>query len=215
MAPVLGSLSDDPRFLLLLLTIPTSTWGRCSRHHLPPALPFTHIFALSSNILHISQNTQSNHLRFGLPRLLFPGNANSITLLPTSSYSLCFIWPNHLNRLLTHLVLMFSTFIMSLISYFFTSSFRLNPLAHLYIFISATSSLWFLWVVNGGVSVVLCSMAGCITILWLFPLALGGLLLSHSIPDIFYLFHPDCTSCLLPHLLLHRFVSHCQGTWTP
>ena len=47
----------------------------------------------------VKTKTNKNHLRFGLPRLLFPGTSIAITLLPTYSSFLCNTCPHHFNLL--------------------------------------------------------------------------------------------------------------------
>ena len=49
----------------------------------------------------------SNHLRFGLPLLLFPGTSIAITLLPTYSSSLLNTCPYHFNLLSCTFILIF------------------------------------------------------------------------------------------------------------
>ena len=92
---------------------------------------------------------------------------------------------------------MFITFILSRMFSFRSLSLLVLPHAHLHIFISATSSLFVDFFVWGSVSSPY-SKAGWITVWWIFPFTLAGILLSHITPDIFFqLFHPDCILLLV------------------
>ena len=57
----------------------------------------------------------SNHLRFGLPLLLFPGTSITITLLPTYSSSLLNSCPYHFNLLSYTFLEIYPTFVVPLI----------------------------------------------------------------------------------------------------
>ena len=89
----------------------------------------------------MSRLTQAIHLCFGLPLFLLPGGTISrvfllgLVSLRGQTTSVWLSW---------HLSVMFSTFILSLMSSFFTWSLSVWPHAHLHIFISATSS-FFTW----------------------------------------------------------------------
>ena len=104
---------------------------------------------------------------------------------------------------------------------FLTWSLSVWPHAHLHIFNSVTSSFFTWELVTGTVSIPY-SIAGCTTILWIFPFTCGGTLLSHRTPDIFLqLFHPHCVllviSVLVPPLLcrvLPRYLNSVTcGSW--
>ena len=79
----------------------------------------------------------SNHLRFGLPLLLFPSTSIAITLLPTYSSSL-------LNTCLLSCTFLdiSPTFVVPLILYFLILSSLVTPLIHLNILISTTSNFF-------------------------------------------------------------------------
>ena len=82
----------------------------------------------------------SNHLRFGLPLLLFPGTSIPITLFPTYSSSLLKICPYHFNLLSCTFLDISPTFVVPLILSFLILSILVTPLIHLNILISATST---------------------------------------------------------------------------
>ena len=82
----------------------------------------------------------SNHLRFGLPLLLFPGTSIHITLLPTYSYSLLKTCPYHFNLLSCTFLDISPTFVVPLIMSFLILSSLVTPLIHLNIFISLSIS---------------------------------------------------------------------------
>ena len=83
----------------------------------------------------------SNHLRFGLPLLLFPGTSIPITLLPTYS-SLLNTCPYHFNLLSCTFLDIAPTFVVPLILSFLILSSLVTPLIHLNILISATSNFF-------------------------------------------------------------------------
>ena len=85
----------------------------------------------------------SNHLRFGLPLLLFPGTSIAITLLPTYSYSLLNTCPYHFNLLSCSSLDISPTFVVPLILSFLILPSLVTPLIHLNILISATSNFFF------------------------------------------------------------------------
>ena len=84
----------------------------------------------------------SNHLRFGLPLLLFPGTSILITLLPTYSFSLLNTCPYHFNLLSCTFLDISHTFVVRLILSFLILSSLVTPLIHLNILISATSNFF-------------------------------------------------------------------------
>ena len=84
----------------------------------------------------------SNHLRFGLPLLLFTGTSIAITLLPTYSSSLLNTCPYHFNLHSCTFLDISPTFVVPLILSFLILSSFVTPLVHLNIFISATSNLF-------------------------------------------------------------------------
>ena len=84
----------------------------------------------------------SNHLRFGLPLLLFPGTSVAITLLPTYSSSLLNTCPYHFNLLSCTFLDIYPTFVVPLILSFLILSSLVTPLIHLNILISATSNFF-------------------------------------------------------------------------
>ena len=85
---------------------------------------------------------QSNHLRFGLPLLLFPGTSIAIILLPTCSSSLLNTCPYHVNLLSCTFFDISPTFVVSLILSFLILSSLVTQLIHLNILISATSNFF-------------------------------------------------------------------------
>ena len=84
----------------------------------------------------------SNHLRFGLPLLLFPYTSIPITLLPTYSSSLLKTCPYHFNLLSCTFLDICHTFVVPLILSFLILSGLVTPLIHLNILISATSNFF-------------------------------------------------------------------------
>ena len=84
----------------------------------------------------------SNHLRFGLPLLLFPGTSIPITLFPTYSSSLLETSPYHFNLLSCTFLDIYPTFVVPLILSFLILSILVTPLIHLNILISATSNFF-------------------------------------------------------------------------
>ena len=82
----------------------------------------------------------SNHLRFGIPLLLFPGTSIAITLLPTYSSALLSTCPYHVNLLSCTFLEISPTFVVPLILSFLILSILVIPLIHLNILISATSN---------------------------------------------------------------------------
>ena len=84
----------------------------------------------------------SNHLRFGLPLLLFPGTSIAITLLPTYSSSLLNTCPYHFNLLYCTFLDISPTFVVPLILSFLILSSSVTPLIHLNILICATSNFF-------------------------------------------------------------------------
>ena len=73
----------------------------------------------------------SDHLRFGLPLLLFPGTSITITLLPTYSSSVLNTCPDYFNQLSCTLLDISATFIVSLSLSFLILSSLVTPLIHL------------------------------------------------------------------------------------
>ena len=140
----------------------------------------------------ISSFTTSKNILFGLPLLLFPGNSISIIFLPTYSWSLLMTCPYHLSLPSLIFIPDRSTLTVLLMCLFLILSFLVTPIAHLNIFISATSisSCFF---VTATVSSPY-TIAGITTELYTFPFTLAGNLLSQTTPDtLFHPFHPACT----------------------
>ena len=137
----------------------------------------------------------SNHLRFGLTLLLFPGTSIPITLFPTYSYSLLETCP--LQPTLLHFLGYFSHFCRPSNSLIPNSVQPGDSLIHLNILISATSNFFSCAFFTAHVSAP-CISAGLTTVLYTFPLTLKLILRSHRIPDIlFQFFHPDCILCVI------------------
>ena len=134
----------------------------------------------------------SNHLRFGLPLLLFPGTSIAITLLPTYSSSLLNICPYHFNLLSCTFFDISPTFVVPLILSFLILSSLVTPLIHLNL-ISATSNFFSCAFFTVQVSAPYI-IAGLTTVLYTFPLTLKLILRSHRIPDT-------------------TIDEHCKGTW--
>ena len=82
----------------------------------------------------------SNHLRFGLPLLLFPGTSIPITLFPTYSSSLLETCPYHFNLLSCTFLDISPTFVVPLILSFLILFILVTPLIHLNIPPHPTSS---------------------------------------------------------------------------
>ena len=134
----------------------------------------------------------SNHLRFGLPLLLFPGTSIAITLLPTYSPSLLNTCPYHFNLLSCNVLDISPTFVVPLILSFLIMSSLVTPLIHLNILISATSNFFSCAYFTAQVSAPYI-IAGLTTDLYTVPLTHKLILRSHRIPDtLFQFFHPDC-----------------------
>ena len=95
--------------------------------------------SLSDNYLFL---VLSNHLRFGLPLLLFPGTSIAITLLHMYSSALLSTCPYHFNLLsCTFLDISPTSAVPLILSFLILSSF-VNPLIHINILISATSNFF-------------------------------------------------------------------------
>ena len=125
---------------------------------------------------------QSNHLRFGLPLLLFPSTSIVITLLPTYSSSLLYTCPYHFNLLSCTFLDISPTFVVPLILSCLILSSLVTPLIHLNILISATSNLFSCAFFTAQVSAPY-AIAGLTTVLYTFPFTLKLILRSHRIPD--------------------------------
>ena len=139
----------------------------------------------------------SSHSRFGLPLLLFPGTAISITRLPTYSSSLLNTCPHHFNLLSSTFLVISPTFVVHLIISFLILSSLVTPLIHLNILISATSNFFSCAFFTAHVSAPYI-IAGLTTVMYTFPLTLKLILRSHRIPDtLFQFFHPDCILCVI------------------
>ena len=113
----------------------------------------------------------SNHLRFGLPLLLFPGTSIAITLLPTYSSSLLNTCPYHFNILACTFLDISPTFVVPLILSFLILSSLVTPLIHLNILIAATSNFFSCAFFTAQVSAPYI-IAGLTTVLYTFPLTL-------------------------------------------
>ena len=139
----------------------------------------------------------SNHPRFCLPLLLFPGTYIPITLLPTYSSSLLKTCPYHVILLSCTFLDISPTFGVPLILSFLILSSLVTPLIHLNILISPTSNFFYCAFLTAQVS-ALYIIAGLTTVLYTFPLNLKLILRSHRIPDtLFQFFHPDCILCVI------------------
>ena len=101
----------------------------------------------------VSQLTQPKHLCFGRPLFLLPGGTISRVFLPTYSWSRPSTCPNHLSFAFLYLCVISSTSSLSLMLSFLTWSLIVWPHAHLYIFISVTSSFFTCHLVTGTVSI--------------------------------------------------------------
>ena len=139
----------------------------------------------------------SNHLRFGLPLLLFPGTSIPITLLPTYSFSLLNTCPYHFNLLSCTFLAIYPTFVAHLILSFLILSSLVTPLIHFNSLISATSNFFSCTFFTAHVSAPYI-IAGLTTVLYTFPSTLKLIIRSHRIPDtLFQFFHPDCILCVI------------------
>ena len=110
----------------------------------------------------------SNHLRFGLPLLLFPGTSITITLLPTYSYSLRNTCPYHFNLRSCTFLDISPTFVVPPILSFQILSSLVTPLIHLNILIPATSNFFSCAFFTAHVSAPY-TIAGLTTVLYTFP----------------------------------------------
>ena len=110
----------------------------------------------------------SNHLRFGLPLLLFPGTSIAITLLPTYSSSLLNTCPYYFNLLSCTFLNISPTFVVPLILSFLILSSLVTPLIHHNILISATSNFFSCAFFTAEVSAPYI-IAGLTTVLYTFP----------------------------------------------
>ena len=119
----------------------------------------------------------SNHLRFGLPLLLFPGTSIAITLLPTYSSSLLNSCPYHFNLLSCTFLEISPTLVVPLILSFQILSSLVTPLIHLNILISTTSNFFSCAFFTAQVSTPYI-IAGLTTVLYTFPLTLKLILRS-------------------------------------
>ena len=129
----------------------------------------------------------SNHLRFGLPLLLFPGTSIVTTILPTYSSSLLNTCPYHFNLLSCTFLDISPTFVVPLILSFLILSILVTPLIHLNILISATSNFFSCAFFTAHVSAPYI-IAGLTTVLYTYPLTLKLSLRSHRIPDTIFQF---------------------------
>ena len=126
----------------------------------------------------------SNHLRPGLPLLLFPGPSVSITPLPTYSYSLLNTCPHTFNQVSCTFLDISPTFVVPLIFSFLIMSSLVTPLFPPH----PTYSL-----VLSSLPTSRYIIAGLTNVLYTFPLTLKLILRSHRIPDTLFPFsHPDC-----------------------
>ena len=155
----------------------------------------------------------SNHLRFGLPLLLFSGTSIAITLLPTYSSSLLSECPYHFNLLSCTFLDISPTIVVPLILSFIILSSLVTPLFHLNILISATSNFFSCAFFTAQVSAPYI-IAGLTSVLYTFHLTLKLILRSHRIPDtlfqystliVFYASSPHPSLHFLPMSLLHSF----------
>ena len=116
----------------------------------------------------------SNHLRFGLPLLLFPGTSIPITLFPTYSSSLLETCPYHFNLLSCTFLDISPTFVVPLILSFLILYILVTPLIHLNILISATSNFFSCAFFTAHVSApLLVLQLSCILSPWLSNLFFG------------------------------------------
>ena len=138
----------------------------------------------------------SNHLRFGLPLLLFPCTSTTLILLSTyTSFSSQYM-PMPLQPTFLHLEIS-PTFVVSLIISFLILSSLVTQLIHLNILISPISNSFSCAFFTAHISAPY-TIAGLATVLYTFPLTLKLILRSHRIPDaIFQCFHPGCILCVI------------------
>ena len=119
----------------------TFKWGRCflfmRRTHLTRSCASSPDNSLSDK----SFLMLSNHFRFDLPVLLFPGTSITTTLMPTYSSSLLNTRPYHFNLFSCTFLDISHTFVVLLILSFPILSSLATPLIHLNILISATSNV--------------------------------------------------------------------------
>ena len=115
----------------------------------------------------------SNHLRFGLPLLLFPSTSIAITLLPTYSSSLLNTCQYHFNLLSCTFLDISPTFVVLLILSFLILSNFVTPLIHLNILISTTSNFFSCAFFTAQVSAPYI-IAGLTTVLYVRPEMLYG-----------------------------------------
>ena len=145
----------------------------------------------------------SNHLRFGIPLLLFPSTPIPITILPTYSSSLLNTCPYYFNLVSCTFLDIYPTFVIPLILSFLIPSSLVTPLIHLNILISAKSNFFCCAFFTAHVSAPYI-IAGLTTVLYTFPLTLKLIIRSHRIPI------PSSSSSILilfcassPHPSLH------------
>ena len=146
-------------------------------------------FSLAPSFPISSFNTSTN-LLFHLPLFLFPGNSNSIILLPTYSWSLLMTSPYHLSLSFLIFIPNRSTLTVPLILIFNLSFFFFHHSHNnLNIFISATSISSTCLFVTATVSSPY-TIVGLTTELYTFPITLAGKIT----PDTFlHPFHPACS----------------------
>ena len=153
--------------------------------------------SLANSLSYKSFPMLSNHLRFGLPLLLFPDTSIPITLLPTHSSSLLSTCRHHFNLLSCTFLDISHTVVVPLILSFLILSSLVTPLIHLNILISATSNFFSCAFFTAQVSAPYI-IAGLTTVLYTFPFTLKLILRSHRILDtLFPFFHPDCIICVI------------------
>ena len=132
----------------------------------------------------------SNHLRFGLPLLLFPAPPSP----SLSSLRIRLLFSKHAHTTSTYSCTFLDispTFVVPLILSLLILSILVTPLIHLNILISTTSNFFSCAFFTAHVSAPYI-IAGLTTVLYTFPLTLKLILRSHRIPDIlFQFFHPD------------------------
>ena len=133
----------------------------------------------------------SNHLRFGLLLLIFPGTPSPslacphILLLPFNTY------PYHFNLLSCTFLDVSPTFAVPQISFLILSSLAI-PLTHVCILISATSNFFYCAFFTAHVSAPYI-IAGLTSVVYTFPVTLKPTLRSHRTPDTpFQFFHSQC-----------------------
>ena len=139
----------------------------------------------------------SNHLRFGLPLLLFPGTSIAIILLPTYSSSLLSTCQYHFNLLSCTFLDISPTPVVPLILSCLNLSSLVTPHIHLNILISPTSNFFSCAFFTAQVSAPYI-IAGLTNVLYAFPLTLKLILRSHRIPyTLFQFSHPDYILCVI------------------